>query len=127
VKDFATLDFNSGVPVYRQIMNRVRADILAGKLSAGDQLPTIRELHQQLGVNPNTVVRAYRELELAGDIQAEQGSGCYVSPPSAKPKLAAGERTALLNQLCARFAAEAQGSGFSLQELITRLSRYQSP
>jgi len=127
VTDFIKLDFHSGVPVYRQIMDQVRAAILSGSLKSGDQLPTIRELHQRLEVNPNTVARAYRELALANDIAAEQGSGCYVKPPAARPPIDADERQAQLGQLCTRFASEAQSRGISLDELIHHLTRLKSP
>jgi GntR family transcriptional regulator len=121
------LDFHSGVPVYRQIMDQLRAAILSGALKPGDQLPTIRELHQRLGVNPNTVARAYRELALADDIAAEQGSGCYVKPPAARPPLDAAVRQEQLSQFCTRFASEAQLKGFSLDELVLHLTRLKSP
>jgi len=127
VVDFVKLDLHSGIPVYRQIMDQARAAILSGAMKPGDQLPTIRELHQRLGVNPNTVARAYRELALAGDIAAEQGSGCYVQTPAPQPPLAEAERQAQLGQLCTRFASEAKLKGFSLDELVDHLSRLKSP
>ena len=58
------LDADSGVPVYRQIIDQVLGGVAAGKLRAGDQLPTVRQLAVDLAINPNTVVRAYRELEI---------------------------------------------------------------
>jgi GntR family transcriptional regulator len=58
------LDLHSGVPVYRQLIDQVRAGMASGTLVAGDQLPTVRQLAVDLAINPNTVMRAYRELEL---------------------------------------------------------------
>ena len=89
-----TVEFHSGVPVYRQIMHRIQAAVVTGQLKEGDQLPTIRALHQKLEVNPNTVARAYRELTLAGVIEARQGSGCYVAPPAKVVALSAKEKKA---------------------------------
>src|SRR3954463_10191738 len=99
------LEFHSGIPVYKQIMHHVQAAIAAGRLAAGDQLPPIRALHEKLGVNPNTVAKAYRELQHLGAITAEQGSGCYVAPaaPSPPADLPAREKKAKLKELCARF------------------------
>ena len=69
------LDLKSGVPVYRQIVDQVRGAIAAGSLSSGDQLPTVRQLAVDLEINPNTVVRAYRELEYDGLLETHQGRG----------------------------------------------------
>ena len=69
----------SGVPLYLQLMEQVRHGIETGALRAGDQLPTIRKLAEDLVMNPNTVVRAYRELEHEGIIELRHGSGAYVS------------------------------------------------
>lgn len=121
------LDFHAGIPVYRQIIHRIRAAISVGAVKPGDQLPTIRELHQQLGVNPNTVARAYRELALMGDIDAEQGSGCFVSQASGQPKLSAAERRAVVEELCTRIASEARGRGISVSDVIARLSQLKQP
>lgn len=69
------LDLRSGVPVYRQVIDQVRSGIATGSLVAGDQLPTVRQLAVDLAINPNTVVRAYRELELGGLLETHQGTG----------------------------------------------------
>src|SRR5688500_19955129 len=66
------LEFHSGIPVYMQIMHHVQAAVAAGRLKEGDQLPTIRALREKLEVNPNTVAKAYRELQHLGIITAEQ-------------------------------------------------------
>ena len=73
------LDLQSGVPVYRQIIDQVRGGIASGALSVGDQLPTVRQLAVDLSINPNTVVRAYRELELGGLLETHQGTGTFIS------------------------------------------------
>src|SRR5256884_6079943 len=78
------LDLHSGVPVYRQIIDQVRGGIASGALGAGDQLPTVRQLAVDLSINPNTVVRAYRELELGGCLESNQGTGTFIRVPELK-------------------------------------------
>src|SRR3954466_10902351 len=114
------LEFNSGIPVYKQIMHHVQAAVADGRLREGDQLPTIRALHEKLNVNPNTVAKAYRELAHLGVITAEHGSGCFVAPeaPGRRDEPPAREKKARLRELCARFAAEARSHGISFDELV---------
>lgn len=125
LEDSWALEFHSGIPVYRQIVHHVQAAVAAGRLGEGDQLPTIRALHEKLEVNPNTVARAYRELAHLGVIKAEQGSGCYVAPSAKEPAAAlpARQRKAKLAELCARFAAEARSHGISFDEIVDHLKR----
>ena len=73
------IDLHSGVPVYRQLVDQVRSGMAAGSLNAGDQLPTVRQLAVDLAINPNTVMRAYRELELGGLLETHQGTGTFIS------------------------------------------------
>lgn len=70
---------NDGVPIYLQIIHQVKYLVASGRLSAGDELPPIRTLAEQLLVNPNTVARAYRELEAAGVVVTRHGAGTHVS------------------------------------------------
>jgi GntR family transcriptional regulator len=123
-----SLEFHSGIPVYRQIIHQVQAAVADGRLKEGDQLPTIRALHEKLKVNPNTVARAYRELQHLGIISAEHGSGCYVAPAApAKPAdMLAREKQARIRQLCSRFTAEARSHGISYSELVNQLKRQNS-
>lgn len=116
------LDLRSGVPVYRQIIDQVRAGIGAGTLSAGDQLPTVRQLAVDLAINPNTVLRAYRELELGGTLETHQGTGTFISPQ--KPTKNNAERERQLTQLATEFAARAGAAGFSLEELLDRVRQF---
>lgn len=74
-----TIDINSNVAVYVQIENQVQFAIAAGKLKAGDQLPSVRELSERLGVNPNTVAKAYRDLEVMGLLFTRRGMGVFVN------------------------------------------------
>ena len=73
------LDLASGVPVYRQIIDQVLLAVAAGTLAGGVQLPTVRQVAVDLAINPNTVLRAYRELELRGVITTQQGIGTFVT------------------------------------------------
>lgn len=121
------IEFHSGIPVYKQIIHQVQAAVTAGRLKQGDQLPTIRALHAQLDVNPNTVAKAYRELAHLGLISAEHGSGCYVtSPPVAPPKLNAKEMKAKADELTTRLAAEARSHGIPLEQIIRQLNQHKS-
>jgi GntR family transcriptional regulator len=116
------IEFHSGIPVYKQIIHQVQAAVMSGRLKEGDQLPTIRALHEQLNVNPNTVAKAYRELAHLGLISAEHGSGCFVTAPPDVPKLSARETREKATVLSARFAAEARSQGIPLEQIIQQLS-----
>ena len=118
-----SIEFHSGIPVYKQIMHHVQAAVAEGRLAEGAQLPTVRALHQKLKVNPNTVARAYRELEHLGVISTERGSGCFVAPPLAAAKLSAKEKQARLAQLCARLAAEARSHGIQLEDVLQHINQ----
>jgi GntR family transcriptional regulator len=113
------LDLHSGMPVYRQLIDQVRTGIASGSLTAGDQLPTVRQLAVDLAINPNTVLRAYRELELGGLIETHQGTGTFVGDK--KPEKNNAERERQLNQLTGEFAARAGAAGFTVEELLARL------
>src|SRR5260370_38370420 len=80
------LDLRSGVPVYRQIIDQVRSAMALGSLTAGDQLPTVRQMAVDLAINPNTVMRAYRELELGGLLETHQGTGTFVAKKKLEKK-----------------------------------------
>src|ERR1700739_3639260 len=73
------LDLESGVPVYRQIIDQVMGGIATSALVPGTQLPAVRQVAVDLSINPNTVVRAYRELEIRGVLETQQGTGTFVS------------------------------------------------
>src|ERR1700704_3779299 len=92
------LDLRSGVPVYRQIIDRVLGGISKGSLKPGMQLPTVRQLAVDLAINPNTVVRAYRELEIREVLATQQGTGTFITDK--KPKADEMERQRRIAQLC---------------------------
>jgi GntR family transcriptional regulator len=113
------LDMHSGVPVYRQVVDQVRGAVAAGSLAAGDQLPTVRQLAVDLEINPNTVVRAYRELEYDGLLETHQGTGTFIS--GQKFRRPAGERQRQLEQIASDTIARAGAAGFNIRELIDQL------
>jgi GntR family transcriptional regulator len=120
-----TLDTRSGVPVYRQIIDQVQAGVATGALRPGHQLPTVRQVAVDLTINPNTVLRAYRELEIRGVLETQQGTGTFIShrPPQADDT----ERARQLEQLVSEFVARAGAGGFTLQEVAEVLfDRYPS-
>src|SRR3954452_24481177 len=113
------LDLHSGVPVYRQIIDQVLGGIAAGNLEAGAQLPTVRQVAVDLAINPNTVVRAYRELEIRGVLETQQGPGTFVSRQKVKRDDV--ERRRRLSQIVSEFVSRAGAAGFTVAELIEQL------
>lgn len=79
------VDTRSGVPIYKQIVRQIEKGIMGGLLKPGDQLPTVREVALELIINPNTVARAYRELEHVGVIESIQGRGTFISSDLSRP------------------------------------------
>ena len=77
------LDYRDAKPIYIQIIENVRTQIAAGVLQSGDKLPSVRELAAQMSINPNTIQRAYREMEQMGMIQTLPGKGCFVCAAAA--------------------------------------------
>jgi len=118
------LDMQSGVPVYRQIMDQIHGAIAASALRAGDQLPTVRQLAVDLSVNPNTVVRAYRELEIRGVLTTQQGIGTFISSKTVAPDEA--ERQRKLTQLVGELMAKAGAAGYAAEEVATRFLEFMS-
>ncbi|MBV8812320.1 MAG: GntR family transcriptional regulator [Acidobacteriaceae bacterium] len=118
------LDLQSGMPVYRQIIDQVTGGIASGALSPGDQLPTVRQLAVDLAINPNTVIRAYRELEIRGVLDTQQGTGTFISRQRIQRDDA--ERQRRLNQMVTEIAARAGSAGFTIDELIDRLREVHS-
>jgi GntR family transcriptional regulator len=114
------LDADSGVPVYRQLIDQVAGAIASGSLTAGNQLPTVRQVAVDLAINPNTVMRAYRELEIRGILETQQGTGTFIS--SQKPKRPDADRQRQLTQLVSDFLARAGAAGFTVEELLEQIN-----
>ena len=116
------LDPHSGVPVYRQIIDQVQAGLASGTLARGAQLPTVRQVAVDLEINPNTVLRAYRELEIRGVLDTQQGTGTFVADRPVAPE-DEGERTRKLEQFVADVVARAGAAGFNLKEVMDALQK----
>ena len=115
------LDVKSGVPFYRQIIDQVKAAIATGGIGPGDRLPTVRQLAVDLSVNPNTVSRAYTELELTGLVETQMGSGTFVGKrPVHNDDV---ERRRQLDQLCQEFLSRVSTHGFTLDDVLDNLKQ----
>lgn len=115
------LDGRSGVPVYRQLIDQVQGAIAAGVLRPGDQLPTVRLVAVELAINPNTVLRAYREMEIRGILDTQQGTGTFIADNQAEPSKE--ERERRLAQLVSEFVSRAGSAGLTVNELIEALKQ----
>src|SRR5258708_30621754 len=113
------LDLASGVTVYRQIIDQVIGGMAAGTLAPGTQLPTVRQVAVDLAINPNTVVRAYRELEIRGVLETQQGTGTFISRQ--KVQRSEVERRRQLNQIVGEFVSRAGAAGFTVEEVMEQL------
>jgi GntR family transcriptional regulator len=112
---------HDGVPIYLQIVNQVKYLVASGRLAPGEELPAIRVLAERLVVNPNTVARAYRELEVAGVVEKRRTAGTYVS--AAGSPLARRERLKILTERIDALLAEARQLGVRTDEVVELLRR----
>jgi GntR family transcriptional regulator len=116
------LDGHSGVPVYRQLIDQVQAAISSAVLVTGDQLPTVRQVAVDLTINPNTVLRAYREMEIRGLLDTRQGMGTFIADRKAEhARYSKDERDRKLAQLVGEFVSRAGAAGFTLKQLVRAL------
>jgi GntR family transcriptional regulator len=113
------IDSQSGVPFYRQIIEQVKFAISRGDLQPGDQLPTVRQLAVDLSINPNTVIRAYRQLEIESVLETQQGSGTFVGRQ--KPQIDPPERQRMLDQILTELLARGSNYGFTLDDMLDGL------
>lgn len=117
------LDTRSGVPVYRQLIDQVLTAMASGTLTGGDQLPTVRQVAVDLAINPNTVMRGYRELEIRGILSTQQGTGTFITEQ--KVKAGEAQRRRRLSQMVGELVARAGGEGFTVEELVEALGELQ--
>jgi GntR family transcriptional regulator len=115
------LDLKSGVPFHRQIVDQIRYGIASDRLMPGEQLPTVRELAVNLQVNPNTVRKAYSELEILGILDTQQGTGTFVSDQQVE--IGPAEKQRMLGQICDELVARGHQYGFTLREIVTNMQR----
>jgi GntR family transcriptional regulator len=119
-----SVDLKSGVPLYRQIIDQVKSGIATGAVGPGDRLPTVRQLSVDLSVNPNTVSRAYNELELTGLVETHMGSGTFIGHKRVERDEV--EQRRILDQICQEFLSRASAHGFTLEDILDNLKQRQS-
>ncbi|MDL2282866.1 GntR family transcriptional regulator [Parabacteroides sp. OttesenSCG-928-G06] len=118
------LDYSSGMPIYRQIIDQIRFGIASGQLKLGEQLPTVRALAVELKVNLNTVSKAYKELEIRNILETQQGTGTFIN--SVEQIVPDKERKDKLKDLCMQFSSVALSYGFSLDEVMQELKQIET-
>jgi GntR family transcriptional regulator len=115
-----SIDARDRTPIYAQLDRALRAAIVTGRLRAGDQLPTVRQLAVELEINANTVARVYAELEREGVLETRRGVGSFVSTTPGVARTAA-EHTRRLRAFVTRVLADAAAAGFSHDEILAEL------
>ena len=115
------LDIKSGVPFYRQIVDQIRFGIASQRLLPGEQLPTVRDLAVQLEINPNTVRKAYSELEILGVLDTQQGTGTFVA--DREIEINDFEKERMLRQICDELIARGQQYNLTLREIYEHIQR----
>ncbi len=115
------LDLKSGVPFHRQIVDQIRYGIASGRLLPGEQLPTVRDLAVQLQVNPNTVRKAYSDLELLGILDTQQGTGTFVGDQGVE--IGEEEKQRMLRQICDELVARGHQYNLTLEDIVEHLQR----
>jgi len=119
-----SLDPENGVPIYRQIIQQIEYAILSGRMKTGDRLPTIRALAVELKTNPNTIARAYSELEILGILETQVGSGTYISDKKPEPEDDGLSRK--IQEVLARFVQEMSDLGVEKRELAALINTYKN-
>ena len=112
-----SISYRDPRPIYEQVRDSLRALVISGVLSPGDRLPSVRELAGELAINPNTIQRAYRELEREGFIVSVSGKGSFICESNAEQR----ERRDNLLRSFVEIASELQWLGVSREELCERL------
>lgn len=118
-----SLDRTDPTPIYAQLGRAIRAEVAAGRLRAGDQLPTVRRLAADLRINANTVAKVYLELERVGLLTTRRGVGTFIrsTPDAHQPKTTPPDRDRLLYQLTDRLLADAHAAGLTIDDVIRHL------
>lgn len=116
------LDTKNGVPVYRQIIQQVEYNMSIGKLKAGDKLPTVRSLAVDLKINPNTVAKAYNELEIRGMVNTQVGFGTFIA--NKKIKISEIEKKKKIDSICSKFIIDLNEIGVKKEDSIKILKNF---
>ncbi len=117
-----SLDPDNGVPIYRQIIQQIEYAVLSERMKSGDKLPTIRSLAVKLKANPNTIAKAYGELEIRGILETQVGSGTYIS--GKKPVIEDDSLERKIGEVLTRFMREMRGLGVDKRKLIKLINDY---
>lgn len=110
------LDTKSGVPVYRQIIQQIKYNMSIGKLKPGEKLPTVRSLAVELMINPNTVAKAYNELEIRGLVSTQVGFGTFIA--NKKIEISEVEKKKKIDSICSKFITDLCEIGINKDEII---------
>ncbi len=116
------LDSSTGIPYYRQIIDQIRFGIAFGQLTIGEQLPTVRTMAVDLAINPNTVTKAYKELEIQRVLDTQQGTGTFIG--DMKIELSKQERVKKLKSICQQYLTMASAYGFTTEEVVSELQQH---
>ena len=117
-----SLDTVNGAPIYRQIIQQIEYAVLSGRMKSGDRLPTIRSLAVELKTNPNTIAKAYNELEIRGVLETQVGSGTYISDK--KPVIEDDSLNRKIREVTGRFVQELRDLGVEKREIIKLIDTY---
>ena len=117
-----SLDMSDGAPIYRQIIRQIEYAVLSGRLKKGDRLTTIRSLAVELKANPNTIAKAYGELEIRGILATQVGSGTYISGKMPESEDEGPDRK--IKELVGRFIRDMGDLGVDRRELTTLIAKY---
>jgi GntR family transcriptional regulator len=117
-----SLDQGDDAPIYRQIIRQIEYAILSGRLKSGDRLPTIRSLAVELKTNPNTIAKAYGELEIRGILATQVGSGTYISNKKPEPENEGADRK--IKELVGRFISDMRDLGIEKRELARVIAAF---
>ena len=117
-----SLDQSNGVPIYRQIIQQIEYAVLSERIKPGDRLPTIRSLAVELKINPNTIAKAYGELEIRGILATQVGNGTYIS--GKKPEREDDSLRSKVREVLARFIQELQDLGIEKRELLKLIAEF---
>jgi len=116
------LDPRTGAPFYRQIIDQIKFGIATGKLTVGEQLPTVRSLAVELKVNLNTIAKAYKELEIQNILETHQGTGTFIN--KGEINISDREKQNKLDEICREFITIALNYGFTIEDIIHELHNY---
>jgi len=117
-----SLDNSNGVPIYRQIIKQIEYAILSSRMKPGDRLPTIRSLAVELKINPNTIAKAYGELEIRGILVTQVGSGTYISDKKPEPEDESLKHK--IQELAGRFIRDMKSLGIEKRDLVQLINTY---